>query len=230
MSRTAAPAPLILLLAVLAVACSPAAPEPTATPTIVPTTATAFPTASPTATPTARPTIILPVTSTLPPVTLALPATVAPTPCAPREDWGGRYEIQAGDSLFTIAQRHETGIRELQLGNCIPDADFIQAGQILFVPGPGATATATPQATGAITLSPAPPVFIADQGELSAGACTILRWEVENVDAVYFEGTAVSKRGIREVCPERTTRYTLLLLQQDGAQVPHIVVVEVRPA
>lgn len=229
MNRIPSPHMILLLPVLFLFACSQGAPEPTSTATLFPeVAATSSPTASPEPTHTSLPTIELPVTSTLPPVTLALPATVAPTECAPRAEWTGSHVIQPGESLFLIAQTHELSIRDLQLGNCILDANFIQAGQILSVPGSGETPTPAPTLSGLAVGTSTPLVFSVDSNVLAAGECTFLRWEIDNISAVYFDGTAVSGRGIREVCPEQTTRYTLLVLYTDGEQVPHIVVVEVR--
>ena len=225
--------PLALLLA----ACAAAAPAPTETPVPPPTasptpahTATSTPRPLPTNTP--APTVLLPITATLPPVTLPLPATVAPTVCAPRADWTGSHTILPGETLFGIALQYELGIRALQLGNCIEDANQILAGQALNVPSTGETPTPTlpPSATPAPTGTPSPTVFAADSSTLAAGECTFLRWEVAGFDAVLFNGTPVSGRGIREVCPTEMTRYTLLVLYPDGQQIPYLVLVDVRPA
>ncbi|MCY3946592.1 MAG: LysM peptidoglycan-binding domain-containing protein [Anaerolineaceae bacterium] len=219
---------LTLVLSACAQGAPPAAPTSAATPTS-PASATPRPTTTPVPEPSA--TIILPVTRTLPPVTLVMPATIAPTACTPRSDWGGSHVIQSGDSLFVIAQTYGLTVLQLQSANCIEDADFIQVGQILRIPGNPAPESPTAEATTAGVVETATPLlFSADSTVLSAGECTILRWEIENVDAVFFDGTPVSGRGIREVCPEETTRYTLLVLYSDGEQEPFIVVVEVRPA
>ena len=118
----------------------------------------------------------------------------------------------------------------MQRANCIENANLIRAGQSLRIPGAPETATATsgpPQQAGGTAT---PLFFSADQGALVAGQCTLLRWEIDNVDAVFLDGNQVSGRGIREVCPDITTRYTLLVLYSNGEQEPFIVVVEVRQA
>ena len=222
---------VFLTLALMPVGCSQGAPEPTPGATLFPeVAATSTPTPSPTLSSTPLPTIVLPITSTLPPVTLALPATIAPTVCAPRAEWTGSHVIQTGDSLFIISQSYGLGLLELQLANCIDDADYIQAGQVLRVPGTGETPTSTATGASPPVGTSTPLIFSADNNVLIAGQCTLLRWEIDNIDAVFFDGTSVSGRGFREVCPEQTTRYTLLVLYTDGEQVPHFVVVEVRPA
>lgn len=231
MNRIAA---VLLALALTLVACSAGAPAASPTPV-----ASATPSSTPAPARLPQATIILPITSTLPPVTLELPATLAPTECAPRADWGGTHVVRTGEALFLIAPLYDLTPRELQLANCIEDANFIQAGQVLRIPG--APEAATPEATRpAVTPdSPAdspvdgtatPLIFSADSTVLNAGECTLLRWEIDNVDAVFFDGTPASGRGIREVCPQETTRYTLLVLYSNGEQEPFLIVVEVRPA
>ncbi len=222
----------LLVLALALSSCAQDASPATATRATTPTSP-ASETLPPTSTPVAAPkaTIVLPVTITLPPVTLVMPATVAPTACTPRPDWGGSHVIQSGDALFLIAQTYDLSISELQSANCIENADFIQVGQVLRIPGTPEPVTATAGPTTAAAAGTATPLlFSADSTALLAGECTILRWEIENVDAVFFDGTPASGRGIREVCPEETTRYTLLVLYSNGEQEPFIVVVEVRPA
>lgn len=224
------PSALLLLILLLA-ACAQGAPQATPAVATTPTaaaSATSTPTPSPSAIPSA--TIILPITSTLPPVTLALPATVAPTACVPREDWGGSHVIQPGESLSQIARTHALGLIELQRANCIEDANVIRFGQALRIPGTPEAQTATPGSPQQTGGTATPLLFSADHSALVAGECTLLRWEIENVDAVFLDGNQVSGRGIREVCPEITTRYTLLVLYSNGEQEPFIVVVEVRPA
>ena len=232
MNRVAA---VLLALAFTLVACSAGAPAATPAPAASSTpVASATPSPAPALVVSPLPTIVLPVTSTLPPVTLELPATVAPTECAPRADWGGTHVVRTGEALFLIAPIYDLTPRELQLANCIEDANFIQAGQTLRVPGtPEATTpavTAERPTDSPVAGTATPLIFSADSSVLDAGECTILRWEIENVDAVFFDGTPVSGRGIREVCPQETTRYTLLVLYSNGEQEPFLIVVEVRPA
>jgi LysM repeat protein len=87
--------------------------------------------------PTATPTLIgLPITPTLPPIIIPLPPTAIIPPCVPRGDWVYTYVIQAGDTLFSIAQRFGLTLAQLQSGNCIANANQIFVGQVLRVPFP----------------------------------------------------------------------------------------------
>lgn len=171
-----------------------------------------------------------PVTDTLPPVTLALPPTATAIPCIPRADWTASYTIAAGDTLFTIAQRFNLTLAELQQANCIANADQIFSGQVLRVPFQLVESTAT----AAPTLTPPPGTaaradanFRADSTTLKAGECTILRWEAPNAQTVYLEGQPASASGSQQVCPQRSTRYTLLVIQVDGNQTPYFVSITV---
>ena len=91
-------------------------------------------------------TATLPITPTLPQLSLPLPTTAAPRACIPRTDWTFTYVVQSGDTLFSIAQRFGLTLTQLQAGNCITDANRITVGQVLRVPTqlqPPATITPT---------------------------------------------------------------------------------------
>jgi len=45
-----------------------------------------------------------------------------------------RYTVQPGDTLYRIASRYNTTIRNIQAFNNIPDPDRIYAGQRLVIP------------------------------------------------------------------------------------------------
>ncbi|GIK73622.1 MAG: hypothetical protein BroJett021_26100 [Chloroflexota bacterium] len=72
---------------------------------------------------------------------------------------------------------------------------------------------------------PPPPAEVnpnlrADADWISAGQCTTIRWDVDNVAAVYFvEGgnaQGVGGHDARNVCPGGTTTYVLRVTRQDG--------------
>jgi LysM repeat protein len=108
------PSPTVPVLteAVLALSSIPS----TETPSI--STATATPTTTGTLSNTAVPTF-----------TLSPTATVCATPSN-----GITYTIQPGDNLNQIALRYNMSAEELQRANCLPSADTIFAGQIIYVP------------------------------------------------------------------------------------------------
>ena len=76
-----------------------------------------------------------------------------------------------------------------------------------------ATATAAP---GYI------PAFRADKAELAAGECTTLRWDVDNVEAVFLNSGSgdnpVVGHDTLVICPEGTYTYTLLVVNKDKSE------------
>jgi LysM repeat protein len=115
------------------------------------------PTPPPTATtpPTDIPPTITPLVPTQGPVvqatpqfvfTAQLPPTTVPTStfCAVRSDWP-TYAVVAGDTLYSIARATGSTIDELAGANCLPNANQLEVGQILYVPqaAPAAAPTAT---------------------------------------------------------------------------------------
>lgn len=71
--------------------------------------------------------------------------------------------------------------------------------------------------------------FDADQTSVDAGRCTTLRWSVEGIDSVYLDGGGVTGSGSRQVCPTRTTSYTLRVRLLDGKDELRTVTVVVAP-
>lgn len=150
--------------------------------------------------------------------------TMTPTPegaCTPRADWTAQYRIQAGDTLSGIAGRAGVSLDELARANCITDVRRIVVGQTLVVPFRLATNTPTRIPP---TITPTPtqnlgmigPNLRADSYNLLYGQCTFIRWDVENIREVYFEGVGVVGHSSQEVCPYQTTTYTLSVVRLDG--------------
>jgi hypothetical protein len=87
--------------------------------------------------------------------------------------------------------------------------------------------TPTATATQAATLTPTAADFRADSTQIKAGECTTIRWDVDNIQEVHFEGDPVGGHSSREVCPQQTTRYTLLAIHPNGDQVPSFLTIQV---
>lgn len=107
---------LLLIIIITVVACGEessrdSSPAPTATMTVSP--------ATPTPTIEIFPTIVVNIT---------------PTPCVPNPEWEDTYTVVQGDTLGEIALAAGISVRELQLGNCILNRDFVQVGDVLRVP------------------------------------------------------------------------------------------------
>ncbi len=71
--------------------------------------------------------------------------------------------------------------------------------------------------------------FTADGYSILLGQCTTLRWDVENVQAVYLDGQGVPGHGTQRVCPQTTTTYSLRVVTNTGDTSPTITVTVVSP-
>lgn len=81
-----------------------------------------------------------------------------------------------------------------------------------------------------INVSGQPPVVInfwVDNGTINAGQCTTLRWDVQNVQAVYLNEQGVPGQSQQQVCPPNTATYTLRVVRRDGGQETRQVTVNV---
>jgi len=88
----------------------------------------------------------------------------------------------------------------------------------------------TPLPTATPTPTPPQIEFYADKYSLSSGECTTLHWKVESVQAVYLNGTGVTGQGSQEICPKKTTTYSLRVIHQDGHETVNTVFIEVTPS
>lgn len=76
--------------------------------------------------------------------------------------------------------------------------------------------------TGCPGSQPQPPPaapqvsFSVDQNNLMLGQCATLRWDVDNVRAVYLDGQGVGGHDSRLVCPSSTTTYNLRAVTNSG--------------
>jgi LysM repeat protein len=84
------------------------------------------------------------------------PLPTSPAQCGPPWGWV-LYTVQAGDTLFSIAQRHGVGYLDLMVANCLTSY-YIYAGQPLWVPPTSyVTATSSPTSAPPDTDTPEPP-------------------------------------------------------------------------
>ena len=79
---------------------------------------------------------------------------------------------------------------------------------------------------------PAPAInFRADRTSFNAGECTTIRWDVDNVKAVYYnDGSGdqgVGGHETRTVCPTATTTYHLKVVHLDGSIADHKLTISV---
>ncbi len=114
------------------------------------------------------------------------------------------------------------------------NAQGVAFGEKVWV---GITVPAPATPTPFPTQTPAPNIqFWADQTTINQGACTTLRWNVSNVQAVYvyaqgqpWEQNGVAGQGERQVCPQATTVYELRAVRPDGSVEIRQVRIDVIP-
>lgn len=78
-----------------------------------------------------------------------------------------------------------------------------------------------------VRVRPPSILFSSDDESVAQGACTWLRWEVENVREIYLDGEGVVGQGEREVCPAKTTAYELQVIHADGTVTLETIEIEV---
>ncbi|CAG0946866.1 hypothetical protein ANRL1_03372 [Anaerolineae bacterium] len=89
---------------------------------------------------------------------------------------------------------------------------------------------------GTISATPPTPTcvmsvnFRADRTVITAGEHTILRWDVDCVNAVYLDGQGIAGHGTRDVAPGGTQTWTLHVIKQDNSAQDFRVTISVNPA
>lgn len=84
--------------------------------------------------------------------------------------------------------------------------------------------TGTPPVPDGIELA-----FSADQEIIKQGQCTIIRWGIGNVQAIYLDGQGLGGGyAEKQVCPNSTTTYTMRIVLRDGNVIERSIVVRVQ--
>jgi len=94
------------------------------------------------------------------------------------------------------------------------------------IPTPTFAPSPTPQPTAT------PPMYVdfrADSPWVIAGQCTTLRWDVEGVRGVYFNGQGQPGHGSQDVCPVQTQTFVLHVVLNSG-YLDRAITVAVLPA
>lgn len=92
------------------------------------------------------------------------------------------------------------------------------------LPTPTPLGTPSPTATVAVNIK-----FNADKTRITAGECVNFSWEVENIDAVYFNGKPATGKGSSKECPPTSATYTLRVVLRGGAEEKRSIEIKVTP-
>jgi hypothetical protein len=96
---------------------------------------------------------------------------------------------------------------------------------------PPATATSLPTATPTDTPLPPPGIsFEVEPKTVVAGECAELRWQVDDVQAVYLDGQGVGGYETRTVCPTQTQTYELRVVSASSESRHSVTVNVVQPS
>jgi len=143
---------------------------------------------------------------------------------------GGSYSEAVLCGLTASCTDHTLVEFDVLPGQTTSDIDICdwygEPGDIPPGPGPAPTETPTPPA-------PLPPIsinFNADSYLIKEGKCTTLRWAVENAEDVFLDGELVEVLDARQVCPKKTTKYTLLAMAGEQEEDAFVTIeVEILP-
>jgi len=125
------------------------------------------------------------------------------------------------------------------LGSATPERTATRNATMTVVNASGvreqtiATNTLTRKATvtpGSSQLVVTPEInFTADDFYLESGNCTVLRWRVEDADAVHLDGKSVALVGSRGVCPEQSATYRLRVVADDWEGTAQVTIEVLEP-
>jgi ABC-type amino acid transport substrate-binding protein len=135
-----------------------------------------------------------------------------------------RWDIDGIMAVFFVENGMESGVGGHDSRSVCPPQTTTYILRVLYMDGSSADfpITINVNPNGDYTMN-----FWADDTDLDAGQCTTLRWDVRNVQAVYLDGEGVPGVSARDVCPGKTTTYTLTATKMDGSQDTRQVTIQV---
>jgi hypothetical protein len=150
--------------------------------------------------------------------TVAVQGTVPP---------GAEYDVSVNLVAPTTPGLYQ-GIWQMRNGSGVFYGDRLLVTVEVLSPTPAPVPTQTPSPNISYT---------ADRTTIRQGECTTIRWDVQNVKAVYFypeggtwENNGVNGQGSREVCPTQTTTYYLRVVYPDNSEETRSLTIYVEAA
>ncbi len=200
----------------------------------------------------------MPEPTPLPPVEIATPepqapygVVIAPAGVNVRTGPGSAYPIigaanfgvegaiigRSADGLWWVSS-----IQSAPNGQGWVSADFVRVfntGNVPVIPAPPLPTpipTSTPVPTPLPQPTPQPVLqFTADNAVIQQGECTTLRWNVQNIQAVWvypvgqpYSQFPVTGQGSQQVCPQQTTTYEMRVLLLDGTVHTQQITIQVQ--
>ncbi len=136
-----------------------------------------------------------------------------------------RWDVDNVNAVFFIEGGNQQGVGGHDTRNVCPPATTTY---VLRVFDRNNLASDFPITINVQGAPPGPTInFSVDNATINAGQCTTLRWDVQNVSAVFLNDQGVAGQASQQVCPGSTTTYTLRVVRQDGGQETRQVTVTV---
>jgi hypothetical protein len=224
-----------------------ATPTPTQTLTLAPTVTgtvppTGTPTETPTETPTGTPTATATRTATRYVITITptriIPTTAVPTTAAPSQPsasiWADSNKLDQGQCTtlhWTAGNAKEVylngqGIAGETSRQVCPSQTTTYTLRVVGYDN----STAESSTTINVKAASGPPSasISADSNNIDQGQCTTLHWTAGNAKEVYLNGQGIAGETSRQVCPDKTTTYTLHVVGYDNSTADASTTVNVK--
>jgi hypothetical protein len=72
--------------------------------------------------------------------------------------------------------------------------------------------------------------FTVQPGQITAGECSTLRWDVDNAQAVFLDGQGVTGHARQQVCPRQTQTFELRVVSATGEARHRMTVTVIQPS
>jgi len=140
------------------------------------------------------------------------------------EGWVLAADLECSGPVTSLPQAVAPGDEELPTPTAVPlpTRPLVLPTAITPIATPTRTATPTPAAEANISFS-------ASKKEITAGECVTIKWSVENIRAVYYNGDGKTGSGEEKECPTSTTTYTLKVELLDGSTTERTITIKVKP-
>lgn len=135
-----------------------------------------------------------------------------------------RWDIDNVQALFLIDSGNQQGVAGHDARSICPGATSTYTLRVVGNDGATHEFPITVNVSGNAGYSIN---FWADRDSIDAGQCTMLRWDVRNVQAVYLDDEGVAGVSQREVCPNDRRTYNLVITKNDGGRDSRQVTIRV---
>lgn len=159
------------------------------------------------------------------------PPTAVPTPVGPQINFfADRTTIAVGECVnlgWDVENVREVYYQDMGVAGqgsrqeC-PEYNSTYTLRVVTQTGESLSRSITITVTGGYYIN-----FVADRYTIFSSECVTISWDVEGVQAVYYEDLPVTGHESRQECPTETTTYSLMVLTTDEEQIMRTVTIRV---